>query len=118
VAIETANWKIDEAYTVTQNLYKKNPNLGAFFCANDMMALGTVKYLSESGKAGVLVAAYDALDEAKGAIKNGKLAVTIDQQADVQGYLGVKFAVQKVNGESVPLETLVEVKVIDPGNVK
>lgn len=112
VAIETANWKIDEAYTVTADLYKRHPDIAAFFCANDMMALGTLKYLSDAGKNNVLVAAYDALEEAKTAIRSNKLAVTIDQQADLQGYLGVKYAWQKLNGENVPPETLVDVRVI------
>jgi len=112
VAVETANWKIDEAYELTRSLYKKFPNIGAFFCANDMMALGTVKYLGETNRANVLVAAYDALYEAKEAIKVGTLSVTVDQQADVQGYLGVKYAVQKINGEKVPMESLVAVKTV------
>lgn len=118
VAVETANWKIDEAYTVMTSLYKKFPNIGAVFCANDMMALGVIKYLDESGKTQVLLAAYDALDEAKLAIKNGKQMVTIDQQADVQGYLGVKYALQKLEGQEVPLETIVDVKIIHSGNIK
>jgi len=118
VAVETANWKIDEAYEVTAHLYKKFPNIGAFFCANDMMALGTVKYLGETNRTKVLVAAYDALDEAKEAIKAGSLAVTIDQQAAVQGYLGVKYAVQKTNGETVPMESLVDVKIVTSEGLK
>lgn len=118
VAVKTANWKIDEAYTTTAGLYKQFPNIGAFFCANDMMALGTAKYLGETNRTNVLVAAYDALDEAKEAIKAGKLSVTIDQQADVQGYLGLKYAVQKINGEQVPMETLVDVKIVHSGNLQ
>lgn len=118
VAVETANWKIDEAYTVTASLYKRFPDIGAFFCANDMMALGTIKYLGELGRPQVLVAAYDALDEAKEAIRLGKQSVTIDQQADVQGYLGVKYALQKLRGEQVPMETLVDMKIIHSGNIK
>ena len=118
VAVETANWKIDEAYTMTASLYKRFPNIGAFFCGNDMMALGTIKYLGEIGRPKVFVAAYDALEEAKEAIKAGKQSVTVDQQADFQGYLGVKYALQKLRGEQVPLETLVDVKIIHSGNVK
>lgn len=117
VAVETANWKIDEAYELTNSLYKRFPNIGAFFCANDMMALGTAKYLSEHSQSKVLVAAYDALHEAKEAIKVGKISVTVDQQADVQGYLGVKYALEKINGQKVPIETLVDVKVIHRDNL-
>lgn len=119
VAIETANWKIDEAYTVTDNLYKRFPTIGAFFCANDMMALGTAKYLSEDMKySKVLIGAYDALEETKNEIKDGKITVTIDQQADVQGYLGVKYVLQEINGETIPAETLVDLKVVHTGNLK
>jgi len=118
VAVETANWKIDEAYTVASKVYKKFPDISAFFCANDMMALGVAQYLGEMGKKNVLVAGYDALDEAKEAVRGGRLSVTIDQQADVQGYLGVKFAMDKINAQTVPLEMLVDTKVIQRDNVK
>ena len=82
-----------------------------------MMGLGVVKYLQDKGKPGVLVAAYDALEEAKKAIKNGQMSVTIDQQADMQGYLGIQYALQKIKGESVPPLTLVDVRVITSQNL-
>jgi ribose transport system substrate-binding protein len=116
-AQETANWKIDEAYTVSKKLFASQPDVGAVFCANDMMALGTIEYLKESGRKNVLVAGYDALDEAKKEIRSGMLQVTINQQADVQGYLGVKMAVQAIGGEKLPPETLIDVKVISKENL-
>jgi ribose transport system substrate-binding protein len=112
VASETANWKIDEAAEVSKKIFAKHPDIGLLFCANDMMALGAMHYMEESGKKQVLVAAYDALDEAKTAIKNGKLVVTIDQQADVQGYEGVKAAIDIIHGKKPPLEKLIQVKVV------
>ena len=115
VAVETANWKIDEAYTVAQSQFKAHPSIGAVFCGNDMMALGVVKYLQAAGKTGVLVAGFDALEEAKKAVNEGRLLVTVDQQADLQGYLGVKTAMQKLRGEPVRPETMVDVKLITKG---
>lgn len=112
VVTETANWKIDEANRVTRLLFEHHPDVKAIFCANDMMALGTIEYLKESQRHDVLVAGYDALDDAKQAIKSGDLAATVDQQAQKQGYLGVKYAVQVLKGESVPPETLVPVRVV------
>ncbi len=41
------------------------------------------------------------------------MAVTIDQQAAQQGYLGVKYAVQIKKGEKVPPETMVDVLLVD-----
>lgn len=113
IEVYSANWKIDEAYTVTKKMFEKNPDIGAIFCANDMMALGAVKYLQETGKTNVLVAGFDALDEAKEAIMSHKMMVTVDQQADTQGYKGVKYAFDMLNGTSVEQKLYVDVKLID-----
>ena len=112
VDVETANWKIDEAYSVAQKQFSKRPTIGAVFCGNDMMALGVIKYLQEVGRKNVLVAGYDALDEAKKSVREGYLNVTVDQQADLQGYLGIKMALQKIKGEPVPPETIIDVKLV------
>jgi ribose transport system substrate-binding protein len=112
VASETANWKIDEAYTLAQTLFDAHPNVKVVFCANDMMALGVVQYLQETGRTDVLVAGYDALDEAQQAVKDGTMVVTIDQQAARQGYAGVDAAVKLLKGETVEPEVLVDVLVV------
>jgi ribose transport system substrate-binding protein len=118
VAKETANWKIDEAYTVTGNLFKQHPNIGVIFCANDMMAIGAIKYLQETGRTKVLVGGFDALDEAKTAIRAKQLAVTVDQQAAEQGYLGVKTVLQLLEGKTVPMELQVDTKLITERSFK
>lgn len=118
VASETANWKITEGYDVTKALFAAEPEIGAIFCANDMMALGAIQYLKEAGRTDVLVAAFDALAEAKEALQAGTLAVTIDQQAAKQGYMGVQYAVQALAGKPLPSETLIEVLVINAANVE
>ena len=117
VAQETANWQIDEAHQVITDIYKQHPDIGAIFCANDMMAFGVLQYLKEAGKEDVLVAAYDALDDAKKAIKEGTLQSTIDQQAALQGYTGVQVAMEMLDGKTFLAETLVDVKLIIKENV-
>lgn len=112
VASETANWKIDEAYETIKQLSNKHPNIGVIFCANDMMALGVLKYLDETHQQNILVAGFDALDEAKRAIQQDVLTVTIDQQAAQQGYLGVQYAIRGLKGQELPAETMVDVKVV------
>lgn len=119
VALETAHWKIDEGYDVTKSLYDNYPDIGAIFAANDMMALGAIQYLSEVGKTDdVLVASFDALEEARSAVKDGTLAVTIDQLAAEQGYLGVQFAIRALNGEALPTETFIDVLMITQDTVE
>ena len=112
VASETANWKIDEAYNVTSAIFTKNPDIGAIFCANDMMALGAIQYFGKSNRNNVLVAGFDDLEEAERAISKGKMQVTINQQADIQGYTGVKFAFEMLNGKKQLPETIIDVKIV------
>jgi ribose transport system substrate-binding protein len=112
VATESANWKIDEGYAVAQRLFKAHPGISLLFCANDMMALGALKFLQESGRPDVKVASYDALAEAREAVKTGRLAVTVDQQAAEQGYQGVLVARRQLNGESVPEQVLIDTRLV------
>jgi ribose transport system substrate-binding protein len=118
VAMESANWKIDEGYEVAKKLFTTHPDIGLLFCANDMMALGALKYLQESGKQGVKVASYDALDEAKLAVKEGKMAVTVDQQAAEQGYQGVLSAIRALKGEQLPEVLLVDTRLVTAQSLK
>lgn len=106
VASETAHWKIDEGYSVARALFRQHPDIALIFCANDMMALGALRYLAESGRDGVRVAGFDALSEAREAIRSGALMATVDQQAARQGYLGVQYAVRLLAGDQPPAETL------------
>ncbi|MBV8632931.1 MAG: substrate-binding domain-containing protein [Burkholderiaceae bacterium] len=108
VASESGEWKIDVAHDLAQRMFQAHPQVRMVFCSNDMMALGVVKYLQDSGRKDVLVAGYDALDEARAAIKAGTLAATIDQQAAEQGYQGVALAVRALKGESVPATVTVD----------
>jgi ribose transport system substrate-binding protein len=112
VAQETANWKIDEAYDVAKTLFTREPGITLLFCANDMMALGAARYIQEAGLPGVRIAGFDALADALEAVKHGSLTATVDQQAGRQGYLGVVQANRMISGETVPLETMIDVRIL------
>jgi ribose transport system substrate-binding protein len=118
VASESANWKIDEAYITAKQVFGKYPKIGLVFCANDMMAIGVIKYLQETGRKKVLVASFDALDEAKNAIRHGQMAATVDQQAAQQGYMGVMTALKLLRNETVPEKVEVLAKLITANNLK
>lgn len=113
-----ANWRADEAYELAQRLFKSHPKIGAVYCANDLMAIGVIKYLQEAKNFKVLVGGFDALDEARGAIRAGQMAVTVDQRAAQQGYLGVISALKLLRGEEVPKVLLVETKLLSAGGLK
>jgi ribose transport system substrate-binding protein len=112
VASETANWKIDEAYDVTKSIFTKHPHIKLIFASNDMMAIGAIKYLQETGKTKVKLVGYDALTEALREIKAGNMAATIDQQAAEQGYQGIMLANRMSQGSQVPAVTIIDTRLI------
>lgn len=112
VAMESANWKIDEGYTVAAQLFDQYPNIKVVFAANDMMALGVIEYLKDRGHDDVLVAGYDALAEVEEPLRSGRLLATIDQQAALQGYTAIQLAVDMVKGNAVPDTTFVDVALV------
>lgn len=118
VASESANWKIDEGYTVTQQIFSKHANVKLIFAANDMMGLGALKYLREAGKTDVKLVAYDALAEAVAEVKAGNMLLTVDQQAGEQGFQGIALAMRLLKGESVPEVLLIETRLVTAETAK
>ena len=118
VASETANWKIDEAYEVSKSIFAKHPNVRLLFAGNDMMAIGAVKYLQESGRTDVKVVGYDALAEAIGEIRAGRMTATVDQQAAAQGYQGIALANRLILGGEVPAIILIDTRLVTAANLK
>ncbi len=108
VASQTAHWKTEEALNVFTNILQANRELSGVFCANDMMAFGAIKALEAAGKKGkVLVASYDALNEAKNCIREGSMLCSVDQRPDLMGYYAVKFALDLINKKRVPARYMV-----------
>ena len=112
VASESANWKIDEAYTTTQRILAKHPDVKIIFASNDMMGLGALMYLQEGGKKNIRVGSYDALPEAIAEIKAGRLTVTVDQQAAEQGFQGILLATRLLKGEKLEPTMLISTRLI------
>ncbi len=77
-----------------------------------MMALGAIQYLQDHDIKNVLVAGFDNLSEAQASLENGQLQATVDQQAALQGYTGVAYAIDLLNGQNVPSETIMEPKLV------
>ena len=114
VASQTANFNRDEGLTVMENILQANPDVQCVFAHNDEMALGALEALA--GK-DVIVAGFDATDDAIAAIKEGKMAATVAQKPDLMGATAVETAVKLINGESVEKSVPVEVKLVTSENV-
>lgn len=109
---ETANWQYVEAYELSERLLREYPDIDAFFCANDVMALAITQQLQDKGRTDVKVIGYDAIPEAKSLVQQGKMEATLDQQSYQQGEIGVHTAVKLLNGETVDAESWVSPELI------
>lgn len=102
VASLTANWERAEGYNVMQNILQAHPDIDAVFACNDMMALGALEAIEAAGKGGeILIIGFDATDEAKTAIKEGRMTGSVAQYPSEMGRLGVEKAVELLNGGKI-----------------
>ena len=114
VASQTANFDRAEGLSVMTDLLQANPDVACVFAHNDEMALGAIEALA--GKE-VLVAGFDATDDALAAIKEGKMGATVAQKPDLMGSTAVETAAALINGETVEKSIPVEVKLVTADNV-
>lgn len=113
VARQPADSQRAKGMDVMQNILQANPNLAAVFCENDEMALGAIEAIAAAGKSDqIMVVGFDGTDDAVAAINEGRLAGTVAQQPFVMGQLGVKAAVDYLEGKSLEETTYVPVKLI------
>lgn len=113
VASQPANWERDQGYNVFQNIMQAHPDVNAMFAANDLMALGALEAIAAAGKAGkVTVVGFDALDEARAAVKKGAMAGTVAQDPAQMGRVGVEWAARVLKGETPPAEIAVPIQFV------
>ena len=109
VASQTANFNRTEGLNVMENILQANPDIKGVFAHNDEMALGALEAIGDKG---IVVVGFDATDDAKAAIKSGKMAATIAQQPDLMGGTAVETAAKLAKGETVEASIPVEVTLI------
>ncbi len=117
VASQTANFDRAEGLNVTENILQSNPEIKGIFAQNDEMALGAVRALGDQAGTDVKIVGFDAIEDALNAIQSGKMNATVAQQPDRIGSLGVENAMKVIDGESVPENIPVEVKLVTKENV-
>lgn len=115
VASQTANFNRAEGMSVMENMLQANPDIQCVFAHNDEMALGAIEAIGDKG---IIVAGFDATDDAIAAVKEGKMAATVAQQPDLMGATAVETAQKLMKGETVEKNLPVEVTLITKDNAK
>ncbi len=79
---QPADWDRQKAIDTAANMITMYPDLKAFYCCNDTMALGVVQAVKNANKLGkILVVGTDGAAEALTSIKDGELTATVAQDS-------------------------------------
>jgi inositol transport system substrate-binding protein len=104
---QTANFARAEALSVTEAGLAANGKPDAIVCANDDMALGAMEACAARNFTDVKIYGFDALPEALVAVRDGKLAGTVEQFPGQQSRTAVQIAVAYARDKKEPKEKLV-----------
>jgi ribose transport system substrate-binding protein/inositol transport system substrate-binding protein len=120
VAQQTANWSRAEALTLVENWIEAFPELDGIIGHNDEMALGAIQALEAKGiKNRIPVTGVDAIKDGCMAIRDGRFEMTVFQDAEEEGRLGVRICMDILEGNPPPRKlNFIEMKVIDQTNVQ
>jgi D-allose transport system substrate-binding protein len=124
VASQPADWDRNKALDVATNIIAQYPDLKAFYCANDTMALGVQEAVENAGLADqIMVVGTDGIPDAFQSVADGRMAATVAQDPAEIGVVCFNMlvdAVQSGNAGSLdeePAFQYVDSVLISPDNV-
>ncbi|WP_396334463.1 sugar ABC transporter substrate-binding protein [Alkalihalobacillus sp. MEB130] len=113
----TGEWSRNQGMNLMENWLQSGRHIDAVVANNDEMAIGALLAIEAAGKKDeIIVAGIDASPDALEYMQNGKLDVTVFQDAKGQGSTGVQVAVKAANGEEVETE-IIPYLLVTPENV-
>ncbi len=93
---------VAKGMAAAQDMMTAHPDLKGIFAANESGAMGAVQAIEAAGKAGkVKLVAFDASDREIEALQKGVIQALIVQNPYKMGYLGVKTAIDHLQGKPV-----------------
>jgi len=102
---QSGHWETDKANQVAAAILSENPDLKAFACANDSMALGAIAALRAAGKLGQIhVVGFDNISAVQSLLKEGRILATADQHADQIAVFGIEYALQLLATRAAPAD--------------
>lgn len=103
VASLAGDWDLQKSLELAAAVLEKHPDLRAFYCNNDVMALGVVEALHRARRLGqVVVIGTDGISPAHESIRAGELTATVDSFPFETGAVAVEVALRLLEGQAVP----------------
>ena len=95
-----------------------NPDLKAIYAANDDVALGAMQAVLAADRSGkTIVTGMNGVPPALRAVKDGKLAMTVELNPVLWGRLGVDVLASYLNGDKVEPRVFIKHVIIDQTNI-
>jgi len=109
----------DQAFRTTQDILQAHPDVTAIFGINDDSALGALAAVEKAGKAGrIKIVGFDAVPEAREAIKAGKIYADVIQQPLEIGRKTIEAVKAHLSGEPVQPTVLVPCGLFSQTDIK
>jgi ribose transport system substrate-binding protein len=98
----------DKAFKAAEDLLQAHADLEGIFGINDDSALGALAAVEKAGRQDeVKIVGFDAVPEAREAIKAGKIYADVIQKPDEIGQKTIEVIAQYMSGEDIPEEILI-----------
>ncbi len=95
-----------------------NPDLKAIYCANDDVALGAAQAVIAAGRSDkTIVTGMNGVPPALHALKDGKIAMTVELNPFLWGRLGVDVLAQYLKGDKVESRVFIKHVIVDKTNI-
>jgi len=107
----------DGGRTAMAELLAAEPRIDGVLAANDVMALGALEAMAESGRR-IPTVGINATPDAIKAIEAGDLLASAAFDAMKMACVATEAAIRVLSGESVPGEIMLPVEVVDRGNCR
>ena len=117
---QNADWDRNTAKDVAATMLKTYPDLKIICCNNDVMAMGAVEAVKESGKTlnqDVYVIGMDGTDEAYESIRANELSATVSMYPLYESQMATECAVRILLGQEMPSVIWTPAMVTDATNV-
>ena len=116
VASQPANWERDQGFTVFQNMLQAHPDIDTLFACSDLMALGAMEAIAAAGQEDrIRVVGFDALDEARQAIEQGRMLASIAQFPGEMGKIAIESAYRLLQGHTLAETLPVKIELVTKG---
>jgi len=98
----------DKAFKAAEDILQAHADLDGIFGINDDSALGALAAVEKANRqGGVKIVGFDAVPEARQAIKAGKLHADVIQKPDEIGRKTIEVIAKYMAGEEIPGEILI-----------